>query len=159
MFKHIKIELKWAILFSLASLFWMFMERLLGWHDEKIADHYWLTLLFLPIGIFLTALALKEKRRRFFEGKMTWLQGFVTGAKMTVFIALLSPLFNWVTHKYITPKYFENIIEYSITNELSTIEAANAYFNINNYMWQSAIGTLLGGLVISALAALFLRRS
>lgn len=159
MFRHIKIELKWAILISCASLFWMFMERLLGWHDVKIADHYWLTFLWLPIGIYLTALALKEKRRRFFGGKLTWLQGFVTGAKVTGFIVLLSPFFNWLTHKYITPKYFENIINYSVTNELSTIEAANEYFNINNYMWQSAIGSLVGGLVISAVAALILRRS
>ena len=53
---------------------------------------------------------------------------------------------------------FPNIIEYSVTNELMTIGAANEYFNITNYMMQSAIGLLVGGLVLSAIAALILRR-
>lgn len=158
MFKSIKLELKWAILFSVALLFWMFFERLLGWHDEKIADHYWLTLLFMPIAILLFYLGIKEKRRRFFNGKLTWLQGFLTGLKISLFVALLSPLANWLTHTYITPKYFENIINYSVTNELMTIEAANDYFNLSSYMWQSAFGALGLGIVTSAIVAMLLRR-
>ena len=40
-----------------------------------------------------------------------------------------------------------------------TIGAANEYFNINNYMMQSAIGVLIGGFVLSAIAAFILRRN
>ena len=62
--KNIKIEFKWAIIFTIMTLVWMLLEKTLGWHDEKIADHYWLTLLFIPIAIFMYLLALREKRRQ-----------------------------------------------------------------------------------------------
>ena len=140
-------------------LVWMLLEKTLGWHDEQIADHVWLTLLFLPFAILMYILVMREKRRRFFGGKLTWRQGFLTGLKMAVFVALLSPLAQFVTHNYITPEYFNNVIEYSITNELMTLEKANDYFNINSYMLQSAIGALGGGAVTSALVAIFMRRS
>lgn len=155
---NLKIEFKWSIVFTITTLAWIFLEKTLGWHDEKIADHYWLTMLFLPIAIFMFVLALREKRRRFYNKTLTWPEGFLSGLMVSVFAAALSPFAQYLTHQYITPEYFPNIIEYSVTNELMTIKKANAYFNINNYMMQSAIGVLVGGTVISAIAAIFLRR-
>ena len=140
-------------------LAWMLFEKTLGWHDEKIADHYWLTLLFMPFAILMYVLVMREKRRRHYDKKMTWLQGFLTGVKMTVFVTLLSPLAQYITHNYITPEYFNNVIEYSVTNDVMTRTKANDYFNINNYIWQSAIGALGMGLVTSAIVAIFMRRS
>ncbi|QIE60597.1 DUF4199 domain-containing protein [Rasiella rasia] len=157
--KAIKIELKWAFIFTITTLVWMLFEKTLGWHDEKIADHFWLTLLFLPFAILMYVLVMREKRRRHFDKKMTWTQGFVTGAKMALFVALLSPLAQYITHHYITPEYFNNVASYSVTNDLMSIEEANDYFNINNYIWQAAVGALGGGLVISALVAVFMKRS
>jgi hypothetical protein len=34
--KRIKIEIKWAIIFSLMSLVWYFAEKLLGFHDSRL---------------------------------------------------------------------------------------------------------------------------
>ena len=157
--KPIIIELKWAIIFTITMLAWMLFEKTLGWHDEQIADHYWLTLLFLPFAILMYVLVMREKRRRHYDKKMTWLQGFVTGTKMALFVALFSPMAQYITHNYITPEYFESVATYSVTNDLMSIEEANAYFNLNSYMLQSALGTLASGLVISALVAIFMRRS
>lgn len=156
--KHIKIEFKWAIIFTIAMLLWMLFEKTLGWHDEKIADHYWLTLLFFPIGIFMTVLVMREKRRRMYSGKLTWMQGFLTGLKMSVFVALLSPLAQYITHNYITPEYFNNVIDYSVTNDLMTMKKANEVFNFNSYMLQSFFGALIGGIITSAIVAIFMRR-
>ncbi|OAB75761.1 DUF4199 domain-containing protein [Cochleicola gelatinilyticus] len=156
--KHIKIEFKWAIIFTIAMLLWMLFEKTLGWHDEKIADHYWLTLLFFPIGIFMTVLVMREKRRRMYRGKLTWMQGFLTGLKMSVFVALLSPLAQYITHNYITPEYFNNVIDYSVTNDLMTMKKANEVFNFNSYMLQSFFGALIGGIITSAIVAIFMRR-
>jgi peptidoglycan/LPS O-acetylase OafA/YrhL len=156
--KNLKIELKWAIVFTIALLAWMFLEKTLGWHEENIADHYWLTLLFMPIAILMYVLALREKRRRYYDKKMTWLQGFLSGLMVSVFVALLSPVAQYVTHNYITPEYFPNIIEYSVTNEIMTLKAANEYFNIQSYMLQSAIGALAIGAITSAIVAVFMRR-
>ena len=157
--KAIIIELKWAIIFTITLLAWMLFEKTLGWHDEKIADHFWLTFLFAPFALLMFILVMREKRRRHYNKKLTWTQGFLTGAKMAFFVALLSPLAQYITHNYITPEYFESVSRYSVTNDLMSIEEANDYFNINNYMLQSAIGALGVGLVISAIVAIFMRRS
>ncbi|MAZ73243.1 MAG: DUF4199 domain-containing protein [Flavobacteriaceae bacterium] len=157
--KSIKIELKWAFIFTIAMLAWMLFEKTLGWHEENIENHAWLTLFFLPFGVLMCVLVMREKRRRHYHKKMTWLQGFFTGAKMSVFVALLSPVAQYITHNYITPEYFNNVIEYSVTNEFMTRTKANDYFNITNYIWQSAFGALGGGLVTSAVVAVFMRKS
>lgn len=140
-------------------LVWMLFEKTLGWHDEKIADHFWLTLLFMPFAILMYVLVMREKRRRQYDKKMTWLQGFLTGTKMAVFVAALSPVAQYITHNYITPEYFNNVARYSVTNQLMSIEEANDYFNINNYTLQAVMGALGGGLVISAIVALFMKRN
>jgi len=156
--KKVQIEIKWAVVFTVMSLAWMLLEKTLGWHDEKIADHFWLTLLFLPFAFLMYLLAMREKRRRYYDRHITWKQAFTTGVVMSVFVALLSPLGQYLTHNYITPEYFVNVKNYSVTNEAMTIKKANEYFNISNYIMQAAIGALVGGVVISAIAALFVKR-
>ena len=156
--KKIYIELKWAVIFTITMLSWMVLEKTLGWHEEQIADHWWLTLLFMPFAVSIYILALREKRRRAYNRKLTWVQGFLAGLIMSVFVALLSPIAQYITHNYITPEYFNNVIEYSVTNELMTRTKANAYFNIENYMWQSAFGALGMGIGTAAIVAIFLRR-
>lgn len=153
------IEFKWAIIFTITMLAWMLFEKTLGWHDEKIADHFWLTFLFLPFVILMYVLVMREKRRRHYNKTMTWAQGFTTGIKMAFFVTLLSPLAQYITHNYITPEYFETVSNYSITNDLMSIEEANEYFNIQSYMLQAAVGAFLGGVVLSAIVAIFMRRS
>ena len=90
--------------------------------------------------------------------KITWKQAFYSGVILSIFIAALSPLGQYITHNYITPKYFINVIDYSVTSKLMTIEAANEYFNITNYIMQVAIGTLLGGVATAAIVAIFMKR-
>lgn len=156
--KKLTIEFKWAIIFTIAMLCWMLLEKTLGWHGERIADHWWLTLFFAPFAILMYLLAMREKRRRVYGGKMTWLQGFVSGVILSVFVALLSPLAQYITHHFITPEYFNNVIEYSVTNDLMTRSKANDYFNINSYMWQAAFGALGFGVATAAVVAIFVRK-
>ncbi len=157
--KKIQIEIKWAVIFLITMLCWMLLEKTLGWHEDQIADHEWLTLFFLPFAILIYLLALREKRRRVFGGKITWLQGFISGVILSVFVALLSPIAQYITHNYITPEYFNNVIEYSVTNDMMTRTKANEYFNINSYMWQSAFGALGFGVVTAAVVAIFVQKN
>ena len=156
--KKLKIEFKWAIVFTITLLAWMLLEKTLGWHEENIANHWWLTMLFAPFAIFIYLLAVREKRRRVYNKKMTWLQGFISGVILTVFVALLSPISQYITHNYITPEYFKTVIEYSVTNDLMTRTKANDYFNITHYMWQSVFGALLFGVGTAAIVAVFVRK-
>lgn len=156
--KKIYIELKWAVIFTITLLTWMLFEKTVGWHEEPIANYQWLTLLFAPFAILMYLLEMREKRRRVYGGKMTWLQAFITGVILSVFIALLSPVTQYITHNFITPKYFNSVVEFSITNDLMTRTKANDFFNINSYMWQSALGALGLGIATAAIVAFFVRK-
>ena len=154
----IKIELKWAFIFTIFTLVWWLLEKTLGWHDEKIANHFWLTLLFFPFVVFMYVLAIREKRRRHYSKRITWKQAFLSGLLLSIFAAALSPISQYITHNYITPEFFVNVKESSITNNLMSIEAANEYFNLNGYMYRSIIACIVGGSLVSALVGFLLRR-
>ncbi len=155
--KNLKIEIKWAIIFSLATLAWMLVEKSLGWHDEKIADHASLTNIFAVVAITIYVFALLDKKRNYFKGVMNYKQGFTSGAILSVFVAILSPLTQYIINKFITPDYFNNVIDYSVSAGELNREAAEAYFNIQSYMIQAAVGALLMGLVTTAILAFFLK--
>ncbi|MEO0734565.1 MAG: DUF4199 domain-containing protein [Bacteroidota bacterium] len=154
-----RIEIKWAIIFVVFSLFWVFGERLVGLHDELIAQHpTWTNLIAIP-AIIIYVLALRDKRDHFYEGKMSWKQGFLAGAIMTLIVAVLSPLTQFLTATVITPDYFANAIAYSVESGNATQEEAEAFFNLNSYLVLAAVGALVMGLVTSAIVAIFVRRA
>ena len=157
--KKFSIEIKWGIIFTLFTLVWMAFERALGWHDVHIAKHAALTNLFAIPAIILVVLALLDKRKNFFDGKMTWKQGFLTGLGMTVVIVILSPLSMWITNSIITPHYFDNVITHSVESGKLTQDQAEAYFSMGSYIMQSMVGAAVMGLVTSAIVAFFTKKS
>ncbi len=155
--KNFKIEVKWAIIFSVAMLIWMMLEKMVGLHDEHIGKHAIYTNLFAVVAIIIYVLALKNKKQEFFNGSMNWKQGFITGIIISVFIAILSPLVQYIVSTYITPDYFQNIIDYAVENDKMTRENAEGYFNLKSYMLQSAFHALAMGVVTSAVVAFFVK--
>lgn len=156
--KNLKIEIKWAIIFSVIGLLWMLLEKLDGLHSTHIDKHMYLTNLFAIPAIIVMVLALKDKKKDFYAGQMNYKQGLISGTILSVFIALLSPLTQWITSTIITPEYFPNVIAYSVeTGYYKSIEEAEAYFNLKNYIVQSTIGALLMGIITTAIAMIFIR--
>ncbi len=51
-----------------------------------------MTNFFAIIAIAVYVFALLDKRKRDFGGRMTWIQGFVSGVIISIIVALLSPL-------------------------------------------------------------------
>ena len=89
---------------------------------------------------------------------MTYKQGFISGLIITIIVSLLAPLTQWITSTIITPEYFPNVIAHSVeTGYHSSLEEAEAYFNLKNYMVQSVIGALVMGIITTAVVALFVR--
>ncbi|MCG9972990.1 DUF4199 domain-containing protein [Christiangramia crocea] len=156
--KKFSIEIKWGIIFSIVALLWMFLEKGLGWHDENISKHAIYTNLFAIVAIVLYVFALLDKRKNFYEGKMTWTQGFISGIIISVVVAIFSPLAQYITHEFITPDYFPNVIDYSVESGAMTREAAEGYFNLQSYILQSFFFSLVVGVVTSAIVALFVRK-
>lgn len=155
--KKFAIEIKWGVIFTFASLLWIFIEKQLGWHDELIAKQPIYTNLFGIVAIIIYVLALLDKRKNFFNGIMTWQQGFVSGMIISVVVAILSPLAQYISLEIISPNYFNNLIAYSVENGRMTQENAEAYFNLKSYIIQSFFFSLVVGIVTSAIVALFLR--
>ena len=155
--KKIAIEIKWGLLFSIATLVWMIIENVVGLHDKYISKHLIYTNLFAIIAIAIYFLALKEKKQSVFNGKMTWRQGFISGVILSIVISLLSPLVQYITFTLITPQFFTNIIKYAVENKVQTQEQAEAYFSLKNYMLQGVFGGLSMGVFTSAIVAFFLK--
>ena len=151
------IEIKWGIIFTIAALLWMYIEKALGWHDELISKHAIYTNIFAVVAIVVYVLALRDKKLNFYNGQITWTQGFISGVIVSVVVAILAPLAQYVTHEFITPNYFENVITYSVENDMMNQEGAEAYFSLTSYMMQAAFGALAMGVVTSAIVALFVK--
>jgi hypothetical protein len=154
----IKTEIKWAILFSIMSLGWMVLEKASGLHGKYIDYHLYLTNLFAIPAIIMMVLALKEKKTLSYGGDMSYSQGLRSGVILSVFIAALSPLTQWITTYIITPEYFPNVIKRSVElGYFATTAEAEAQFNFSNYVLQGLMGSLIMGVVTSAIAMIFLK--
>ena len=156
--KNIKIEIKWAVIFSIMGLLWMVLEKLCGLHSTYIDYHLYLTNLFAIPAIIIMVMALKDKKKNFYNGQITYKQGLISGIILSIIIALISPLTQWITSYVITPEYFPNVIKRSVEiGYYKTTEEAQANFNYKNYAIQGAIGALIMGIVTTAIAMIFIR--
>jgi hypothetical protein len=66
--KKYKIEIKWAIIFSVMGLLWMVLEKLCGL-GKYIDYHLYLTNLFAVPAIIAMVMALKRQKRFFTTDK------------------------------------------------------------------------------------------
>jgi hypothetical protein len=155
---NLKIELKWAFIFAIMTLLWMLLEKVSGLHEKHLHYHQYLTNLYAIPAILVMVLALKDKKANFFDGEMTYWQGLRTGLIISIVIALLSPLTQYVISYIISPEYFPNVIKLSLeTGYFSNIAEAEAYFNYKNYTIQSAIAAVVMGVVTTAIAMIFVK--
>ena len=154
----IRIELKWAIIFTIVALVWVVLEKVSGLHGKYIDYHLYLTNLFAIPAIIVMVLALKQKKSDFYNGVMTYKQGLISGIVLSIFIALLSPLSQWITTYVITPAYFPNVIKRSVEiGYFKSTAEAEANFNYKNYSLTGVMGALVMGITTTAIAMIFLR--
>ena len=156
--KNLKIEIKWAFIFILMQLTWMTMEKVAGFHDERIDQHALITNLIAIPSILIYVLALLDKRNQTYAGKMSYLQGLKAGLWMTLFISLLAPLSQYITSTLITPHYFENSIAYSVSSGAMSQADAEAYFNLKNYALIVTYSTPIMGILTTLIVALFTKK-
>jgi hypothetical protein len=156
--KNIKIEIKWAIFFALMTLGWMVLEKISGLHGKYIDYHLYLTNLFAIPAIWFMVLALKDKKKNFYNGNMSYRQGLIAGIIVSLFIAMLSPLTQWITSYLISPEYFPNVIKRSVElGYFETTAEAEANFNYKNYAINSTIFAFVFGVATTAVAMIFIR--
>ncbi|HON70779.1 DUF4199 domain-containing protein [Tenuifilum sp.] len=89
---------------------------------------------------------------------MSYLNGLITGIVLSLFIAILSPLTQWIISYVISPEYFPNVIKRSVElGYYKSVAEAEAFFNYKNFAIQSAIGALVMGILTTAIAMIFIR--
>jgi uncharacterized membrane protein YjgN (DUF898 family) len=154
-----KIEIKWALIFSLFSLLWILGEKVAGFHDpnRNLTLQPFVTMLILIPNLLIYYWALKEKKTKYFGGRMNFAQGFKTGIFITGVITILTPLVQYIISTIITPDYFENVIQYLVSHNEMTLEDARAQFNLKNYMITSTVFGAIFGIITSAIMAFLLK--
>ncbi|MEY3051339.1 MAG: hypothetical protein RLY31_1124 [Bacteroidota bacterium] len=152
-------EGKWALVFAAMGLIWMWLEKAVGLHSTHIDQHPTYTNLIAIPAVLVYVLALRDKRRRDLDGRMTYGQAWVSGLVLTGIVTLLSPLTQYITSTVITPGYFPAVIAYAVDKGHMTQEAAEAYFNLKSYILQGLVFTPVMGLATTTVVAFFVRRS
>ena len=150
-----RIEIKWALIFIVMMLLWMVLERLTGLHDVHIDKHPIYTNFVAILAILVYVLALLDKRKNFYNGVMSYKQGFMAGLIITLIVTAFSPLTQYITSTIISPEYFTNVINYSVNEGLMSQTEAEAYFNLKSYLMQVIIFTPIMGIVTTAIVAIF----
>lgn len=153
----IKIELKWAFLFTIMSVAWLFLEKVVGLHGEHIDKHPIYTNLFAIPAILFYVLALKEKKKKHYKSKFTYMNGVISGFILTLIITLLAPLGTYISVELISPEFFENAIKASVEMEYYTQEEAVDFFNTHNYMLQSLMFAPVFGIITTLIVSIFVR--
>jgi Na+-driven multidrug efflux pump len=152
------IEIKWGVIFAIAMLLWIYLEKLFGLHAERIDRHAMVSSFFAVVAISIYLLALYDKRKNFYNGIMSWKKGFYAGLVITLVVLILSPLVQYLISRFISPEYFPNIIRYSVETGEMTRKQAEEYFSLKNYILQGVIFALVSGIITSAISALLMRK-
>lgn len=152
-----KTEIKWGVIFSVMGLLWLTLEYLVGLHDSLIAWHPILTNLVAIPSVIIMVLAILEKRR-VLGGRITFGQAFLCGLGVSIVVALLSPVTQFIFHRLINPGYFENAIRYVVTQGKASLEQAQGLFNLQSYMIQSVLAALIIGSITSLVIAAMIKK-
>ncbi len=154
-----KIEIKWAFIFVAMTLLWMFLEKIAGFHTDLIDKHATFTNFIAIPAIAVYVFALLDKRRNFYNGAMSYKQGFICGLIITGIVTVLSPVTQYITSEIITPNYFANAIRYVVDSRKMEQAEAEKYFNLQSYILQALIGTPVMGIITTAIVAIFTKKT
>ena len=154
--KKYSIEIKWALRFTLLTLAWPIGEKAIGLHDVHIENYGLCSLLFVFPAFLFFYLALAEKKKYFYHNSITWQQGFICGAVISLIIAVLNPITQLVIYKSISPTFFDTIIAYKVKHGMS-LKTVQEVFNLKSYIIQTTLSNLSYGFVTGALVSVFIR--
>jgi hypothetical protein len=152
-----KVEIKYGIIFAAVGFVWIVLEYILGF-QTRFKDYHPVvsSLIFFP-SVYIMVRGMLAKRKEM-GGKMGFGEAFQSGFFITLVVAVLSPLSNWIFFTFINPGFFNDFIALSVEHGLSA-EEASAEFNLKSYIIKSFIGAIVMGTLSSLIIALFVRES
>lgn len=155
--KKFAIEIKWAIISIIIFLAWMTLEKELGFHSEKIKWQPLFNLLYIFPTFVLYFLALREKKKKYYNNNINWKQGLISAIVVSFIIVLFSPITQFITHEFISPDFLENTINQIVLSKKLTLEEAKEYTTLTSSIWKNISDGLSFGVVIGAIVAYILK--
>jgi hypothetical protein len=152
-----RIEIKWAVIYTLFFIFWILLEKALGFHDENIKNQLFFSYVFIIPMLTIYALEHNDKKKNTYKNVINWSQGFISGCYMSLFICFLSPFAQYICFEFISPNYFKNAIEYVVSSKIMTLENASNYFSLKSYIIRGAFSGISSGIIVASIMAYFLQ--
>jgi len=154
--KKFSIEIKWAIIFTMVSLLWFFIEKMSGLHDLHIDKQPLYTNISAIPAFIIYILALQDKKKKIFNGQITWTQAFISGTFLALFITILNPFVQYISYEIISPDFFRLLSSYKIAHSVP-VATTESLYNIKSYIMQGILGCMSFGIMTSAIVALFIK--
>lgn len=160
-----KTALKYGFLIVIFLFLWLTLEYMVGLHSEHIQFHPIATLLSLIIPLLFLYYGMREAQKSY-RGieEFTYRKAFLTGLLISLVVAVLSPLGQWIFHALLAPGFFDSMqpnleaqqLARGVDAEVAREEAADASY-LSTYLMQTAVGYLIAGAIMSAILAIFIR--
>lgn len=154
--KKFEIEFKWALYFTAFNMLWLSLEKFLGWHDELIQMHIVYSLLIIFPQVLFYYLALREKKFKYYKGKINWQQAFLSGGILSVIIAGLSPATIYYMNTFLSPEFIDLAIERYVISGGKEASAKN-FHSLEAYIKNAILFNVSIGIVISGIVALLIK--
>ena len=149
-----RIELKWGVVLAVSVFLWVIMEWLLGFHDEFIHLHPYVSNAYFILMIIVLIFGLKDKKRSA-EGGLLYKEGVISGFLIGLFALPLHILLSYIFLEFINPHYFENAIAAGEALGRPR-ELLEGYFNLKSYLFQTSFLPAMT-VVLGAVIMLFLK--
>jgi len=155
--KNFRTELKWAAIFTLCHLAWFSLENLCGLHGKHLSRYPLLSLLIAIPGLAVYYFALKEKKQGFFNGKMSYMQGLMSGVILSILIGVLSPIATVISMSFISPDLSDMLIQEAVASGRMSQPAAESFYSLSSSISSGIFNAPIFGFLASAIVAFFVK--
>ena len=157
----VRTEIKWGIILPVAMLLLMCIQYFTGLQSAEhnktggIVDFIF-GIIIIPVIVYY--LGIREKRDKDNNGRISWGDGVLTGFTIAMIAVPFSVIGLYFFLEVINPQYFQTLIDLSLDKGYP-LKIVEKQYNLESYLMMTAGSTLFGGVVISLLIALILRKN
>jgi len=155
--KKFSIEFKWAALATLAALVWMFIGKAMGFHAEKVRYEVLHEMLFSFLLFIFYWLGIRQKKKEYFQGIMSWQQAFMTGLVMCVMMALFFPIVQFITFNQVSPHFMETLQAALVNDANMTVEEAQKNASFDLFLRNGVMNNLSFGVIFTTILSYVLK--
>jgi hypothetical protein len=149
-------EIKFGIILSFTTLFWITLEFLVGLHTIYLEMHSYSSIIFLVVTAYILYFGVRKRKTEMNEA-LRFSRAFLSSFNIVIVAVLLSPIVNYLFHTFINPDFFTSMINKSVSSMMMTEDKAMEYFNLKSYIQQGIVGGLISGSFLSLIIAFILR--